>query len=39
MGKTAIARMLALAQLTDGWEAHECSSPEQVWEVFSRERP
>lgn len=31
MGKTAIARMLALAQLTDGWEAYECNSPEQVW--------
>jgi hypothetical protein len=34
MGKTAIAQMLALAQMTDGWEAHECSSPEQLWRVF-----
>ncbi|MGN6167795.1 MAG: hypothetical protein ACTHQQ_06440 [Solirubrobacteraceae bacterium] len=34
MGKTAIARMLALAQLTAGWEAHECNEPEQVWRVF-----
>ncbi|MGH2928881.1 MAG: hypothetical protein ACRDL8_11820, partial [Solirubrobacteraceae bacterium] len=34
MGKTAIARMIALAQLTDGWEAHECTSPEQVWRAF-----
>jgi hypothetical protein len=34
MGKTAIAQMLALAQLTDGWEAHECNSPEQLWRVF-----
>jgi hypothetical protein len=34
MGKTAIARMLALAQLTDGWEAYECNSPEQVWAAF-----
>jgi hypothetical protein len=34
MGKTAIAEMLALAQLTDGWEAHECSSPDQLWRVF-----
>jgi hypothetical protein len=32
MGKTAIARMLALALLSDGWEAHECTRPEQVWE-------
>jgi len=38
MGKTAIARMLALAQLTDGWEAHECSSPEEVWRVFDQRR-
>lgn len=38
MGKTAIARMLALAQLTDGWEAHECSSPEQVWRAFDSGR-
>ena len=28
MGKTAIARMVALAQLTDGWEAHECTRPD-----------
>jgi hypothetical protein len=34
MGKTAIARMLALAKLTDGWEAHECTRPDQVWEAF-----
>ncbi len=34
MGKTAIARMIALSQLTCGWEAHECTSPEQVWRVF-----
>jgi hypothetical protein len=34
MGKTAIAQMLALAQLTYGWEAHECNDPEQVWRVF-----
>jgi hypothetical protein len=38
MGKTAIAQMVALAQLTDGWEAHECNSPEQVWRVFDRDR-
>jgi hypothetical protein len=38
MGKTAIARMLALAQLTDGWEAHECTTPAQVWTAFDPER-
>jgi hypothetical protein len=38
MGKTAIAHMIALAQLTTGWEAHDCNSPEQVWEAFDRER-
>jgi hypothetical protein len=38
MGKTAIARMLALAGLTDGWEAHECTRPDQVWRAFDRER-
>lgn len=38
MGKTAIAEMLGLAYLTDGWEAHECNDPEQVWSVFDRER-
>jgi hypothetical protein len=31
MGKTAIARMIALAQLTCGWQAHECTSPDGVW--------
>ena len=38
MGKTAIARMIALAQLTCGWEAHECTSPEGVWRAFDRSR-
>jgi hypothetical protein len=38
MGKTAIAQMLALAQLTCRWEAHECNDPEQVWRVFDSER-
>ena len=38
MGKTAIVQMVALAQLTDGWEAHECNSPEQLWRVFDREQ-
>jgi hypothetical protein len=34
MGKTAIAQMIALAQMTDGWEAHECRSPEQLWRAL-----
>jgi hypothetical protein len=38
MGKTAIAEMLALAALTDGWEVHECHDPDQVWRVFDRDR-
>ena len=38
MGKTAIAQMVALAHMTDGWEAHECNDLEQVWPVFDRER-
>jgi hypothetical protein len=39
MGKTAIARVIAVAQLTDGWEAHECTRPENIWEVFDASRP
>jgi hypothetical protein len=31
MGKTATARMIALAQMTAGWEAHECTTPDDVW--------
>jgi conflict system STAND superfamily ATPase len=34
MGKTATARMVALAKLTAGWEAHECTTPEDVWAAF-----
>jgi len=30
MGKTAIARMIGLAKMTAGWEAHECPSPADV---------
>jgi hypothetical protein len=39
MGKTAIARMIGLAQMTTGWEAHECIRPEQLWDAFARDRP
>jgi hypothetical protein len=38
MGKTAIARTLGLGLLSDGWEVHECTRPEQVWERYDRER-
>lgn len=38
MGKTASARMIALAQLTAGWEVHECTRPEQLWAAFARDR-
>ena len=38
MGKTAIARMIALAQLTDGWEAHECTRPDEIWRAFGANR-
>ncbi len=34
MGKTAIARMVALAKMTDGWEAHECTSPDDLHAAF-----
>jgi hypothetical protein len=39
MGKTAIARMVALARLVEGWEGHECTRPEQLWQAFARDRP
>jgi hypothetical protein len=39
MGKTAIARMLALALLSDGWEAHECTRPEQVYDRLDPAKP
>jgi len=38
MGKTAIARMLGLAALSDGWELHECLRPDELWQRFARER-
>jgi hypothetical protein len=39
MGKTAIARMLGLALLAEGWEVHECTRPEQVWRELAPGRP
>ncbi len=38
MGKTAIAHMIGLAQMTAGWEAHECVRPDHVWRAFDAER-
>lgn len=38
MGKTAIAQMIALAQLSSGWEAHDCIDPAEVWRAFDRNR-
>jgi hypothetical protein len=38
MGKTAIARMIGLAALTNGWEAHECTRPDDLWARFDRGR-
>ena len=38
MGKTAAARMIGLALLTDGWEVHECNRPEQVVEALDPKR-
>ncbi len=38
MGKTAIARMLGLALLTEGWEVHEGTRPEQIEQRYDRKR-
>jgi Novel STAND NTPase 3 len=38
MGKTAIARLLGLAALSDGWELHECLRPDELWQRFARGR-
>ena len=38
MAKTAIARMVALAQVTAGWEAPDCVRPDDVWQAFHRDR-
>jgi hypothetical protein len=39
MGKTAIARMIGLAALTNGWELHECLRPDDLWQRYDRARP
>jgi len=38
MGKTATARMVGLAQLTAGWEMHECIRPADLWQSYARDR-
>jgi hypothetical protein len=38
MGKTAIARMVGLALLTEGWEVHDCIRPDELWNRFDRVR-
>jgi hypothetical protein len=38
MGKTAIARTIGLALLSDGWDFHECLRPEELWRLYSRDR-
>ncbi|MCE9582512.1 MAG: restriction endonuclease [Planctomycetes bacterium] len=37
VGKTAIARVIALTQLLAGWEAIECSSPDELFGQLNRE--
>lgn len=39
MGKSAIARMVALAKLTAGWEAYECTTPDDVSRALDAGRP
>jgi hypothetical protein len=39
MGKTTIARMVALARLTGEWEAFECRIPEDLFKVLDPESP
>jgi len=38
MGKTASARMIGLALMSEGWELHECLRPEDLWERLARDR-
>jgi hypothetical protein len=38
MGKTATARMIALARLSAGWEAHECRGPDDLLRALASDR-
>jgi hypothetical protein len=38
MGKTTIARILALARLSEGWEAYECRGPNDLLRVHDAEK-
>ena len=38
MGKTAIAWMIALAQLSQGWEAFLCQSPDDFFRMYEESR-
>jgi hypothetical protein len=39
MGKTAIARMVALARFADGWEAFECRGPDDFFKTYDKDKP
>jgi len=39
VGKTAIARMIGFARLSMGWEALECLSPDDFFQLYSQEKP
>lgn len=39
MGKTAIARMVALARFAGGWEAFECRGPEDFFKTYDKNKP
>ena len=38
VGKTAIARMVALARLSGGWETFECLGPDDFFQLYSSEK-
>lgn len=37
MGKTATARIIALARYTAGWEAYECRHPDDLFKVYRKD--
>ena len=39
MGKTAAARMIGLSLMSAGWDAHECTKPDQVMARLRPDRP